>query len=505
MTYVRKSVWANGGDFRDPLLYWYAKGVAALKAKPLNDKTSWRFMAAIHGIDFNLWQQYGYYNPGEPLPAQAIQDKYWNQCQHQSWYFLPWHRGYVWSIESLLRQAIISLNGPSDWAMPYWDYSDTVQSNARMLPPAFAQKTLNDGAANPLYVAQRYGMGVTPIVLPAGDVTLGALKIDYFTGKSALTPGFGGLKTGFSHGGNVSGALESKPHNIVHVDVGGQNSVGPGLMSDPDTAGLDPIFWLHHANIDRLWQVWNTMSSKHVDPTDAAWLNGPLNRTFVVPTTTGGDFPYSPKDVLQTTQAPLDYVYDAGTTAISRPFIAMTSGGPMSDRKEPELIGANAGTLSIAGAHTRSTVQMNQRLAGAVSNSVKGVATRAMSATAIEGAHTVGHDDILLSLEQIRSARDGGVLDVYLNLPDGAKPEDHQDLFAGSVALFGARNASKSDGAHGGMGLSKVLDITQVVARLSLGDTFDLGSMKVDLIARQASPADDKITVDRISVYRHEQ
>jgi hypothetical protein len=29
-----------------------------------------------------------------------------------------------------------------------------------------------------------------------------------------------------------------------------------GWMLDPSLAALDPIFWLHHANVDRLWEVW---------------------------------------------------------------------------------------------------------------------------------------------------------------------------------------------------------------------------------------------------------
>jgi tyrosinase len=28
-------------------------------------------------------------------------------------------------------------------------------------------------------------------------------------------------------------------------------------MSDPGIAALDPIFYLHHCNIDRMWAVWN--------------------------------------------------------------------------------------------------------------------------------------------------------------------------------------------------------------------------------------------------------
>ena len=60
--------------------------------------------------------------------------------------------------------------------------------------------------------------------------------------------------SGLSFGGQIAsptqfnaphGELESQPHDVVHVSLN-------GLMDDPDTAAEDPIFWLHHANIDRL-------------------------------------------------------------------------------------------------------------------------------------------------------------------------------------------------------------------------------------------------------------
>ena len=59
--------------------------------------------------------------------------------------------------------------------------------------------------------------------------------------------------------GGPSGNLESNPHNQVHVDVGGNSPDGQtwGLMSDPGIAALDPIFYLHHCNIDRMWAAWN--------------------------------------------------------------------------------------------------------------------------------------------------------------------------------------------------------------------------------------------------------
>ena len=40
-------------------------------------------------------------------------------------------------------------------------------------------------------------------------------------------------------------------HDTIHVDVGGR-----GHMGDPAVAAFDPIFWLHHCNVDRLLALW---------------------------------------------------------------------------------------------------------------------------------------------------------------------------------------------------------------------------------------------------------
>jgi hypothetical protein len=47
-----------------------------------------------------------------------------------------------------------------------------------------------------------------------------------------------------------AGQLESGAHYHIHT-----NFVG-GVMQPTETAALDPIFWLHHANIDRFWSKW---------------------------------------------------------------------------------------------------------------------------------------------------------------------------------------------------------------------------------------------------------
>jgi hypothetical protein len=42
------------------------------EAHALNEPTGWRFYAAIHGIDQNLWQKLGYWSPSDPCRAAAI-------------------------------------------------------------------------------------------------------------------------------------------------------------------------------------------------------------------------------------------------------------------------------------------------------------------------------------------------------------------------------------------------------------------------------------------------
>ena len=43
-------------------------------------------------------------------------------------------------------------------------------------------------------------------------------------------------------------------HDTIHVDVGGN-----GHMADPGVAAFDPIFWLHHCQVDRLLALWQAV------------------------------------------------------------------------------------------------------------------------------------------------------------------------------------------------------------------------------------------------------
>jgi hypothetical protein len=183
MPYTRKNVWELGGDWADTIL-WYARGVAAMKARALAEPTSWNFYGAIHGIDTDLWGQFGYLSPSTPMPSSALQNTFWNQCQHGSWYFLPWHRGYLLAFEANVRAEVIKLGGPADWALPYWNYFKSGQS---ALPPAFASANWPDGQGNnPLFVPQRYGPNNDgKVFVPLNEVNLKALKDPTFTGVAS--------------------------------------------------------------------------------------------------------------------------------------------------------------------------------------------------------------------------------------------------------------------------------------------------------------------------------
>ena len=207
MANVRQNVWKLGATWAEPIL-WYARGVKAMKSKTIEKPTSWNFYGAIHGFDEQLWKQFGYWSPSGPQPSGADVKRFWDQCQHGSWYFLPWHRGYLFAFEANIRAAA---GAPANWALPYWNY---FKSKQNQLPPEFATKTWPDGGDNPLFVPQRHGPDNTDnVYIPIDQVNLDAMDDPDFTGSSSGgSTGFGGVDTGFEHGGTVHGGIETQPH-----------------------------------------------------------------------------------------------------------------------------------------------------------------------------------------------------------------------------------------------------------------------------------------------------
>jgi tyrosinase len=525
MPHVRRNVWKLPAT--DKTLEWYGKAVEALQKLPITNATSWWSLGAMHGFDKDIWRGLGFIKSTTALPPSNIQEILWRQCQHQTWYFLPWHRGYLGAFEAIIRDAVKKLGGPADWTLPYWDYSD--DAAARELPRAFAKAKLPDGSKNFLHVPQRYGNArppnvQSPLVIDRRVVAVTkTLQERFFKGSGhGGTAGFGGIKTPFHHGDDAGtfGVLESQPHGGVHVAVGGgESSSDPlkwGLMTNPDTAALDPIFWLHHANIDRLWNVWLRQKRHPGDPpdafknpTDADWLDGPRDQEYSMPRLDGTFYKFTARDVLDTKAPMLDYIYDDEAAPAApadhlamrlerlgaSPERAMEFAGavPVAPPKPAELLGANQGALRLNEDVVETRVRLDSGQRQKLSAGLQSMALGAAPAGA--------PDRVFLNLENIKSHSDAGLFYVYVDLPQGADPERYPDHLAGTISMFGVSKATASQGPGAGNGVNASLDITSIVDKLHL--TNALGEdLSVKLVSAVPGATSDNISIGRISVYR---
>lgn len=517
MPHTRRDVWKlEPQPWPDDLL-WYAKGVGVLQSQPIASRGSWRFFGAIHGIFPGLWNAIGYLDDAEPLPSDADQQLFWGQCQHQTWYFLPWHRGFLAAFEAAVRKAIVGLGGPAEWALPYWNPGDTNNPNALQLATAFREPTLPDGQPNPLHVERRYGDGTGNVVIKPEDVRLDAIKEPRFEGTATGgSTGFGGVSTAFQHSGGANGAngrLEGQPHNLVHSRVGGIIKGGDpndlrsfGLLAKVDTAALDPIFWVHHANIDRLWDVWLKRNPQNVNPTADTWLTGPADKQFVLPWPDGSTWTFAARDVLDTTSARLDYVYDD----IRDPFggadlftLRLKNLGVHADvanalnlevrvrEPETELIGASEQAIRVTGDPVEARVRVDPDAAGRTMRSLK-----------LEPDNFLGEpvqpDRVFLNLENVRGINDAAVIYVYVSHPAVDIPERH----VGAVGFFGVSKASSPNAEHGGNGINESLEITEWVDELRSLGVEDLDNLRVRLVPDTPVGPEDRISIGRISLYR---
>ena len=264
---VRRDVWTLGTPW-NAYTEAYARAVALMQSRAPDDPTSWYFQAAIHGT---------FVRPAHPS---------WNQCQHQSWHFLPWHRMFVYFMERIVRAAVAEVGGPDDWAMPYWNYATPFPGST--LPMAFRVPTLPDGSPNALYLPTRRSTAIMEgfeLSTRVTDATKAMNRIPFAASADRAKTSFGGGILPPAQFAGALGMLETQPHNGVHTQVGSKSraSCTGGFMSAVPCAANDPIFFLHHANIDRLWNVWLGMGGGRANPTDGAWRN----QTFTLYDETG--------------------------------------------------------------------------------------------------------------------------------------------------------------------------------------------------------------------------
>ena len=203
----------------------YAVGVQRMKDLPSDDPLSWYYQSRIHG---------------NPQATERTNDEPldFSQCQHGTWWFLPWHRMYLLQLERI----IAHLTESPGFALPYWDYSSPAEA---VVPPAFQDPD------SPLFNGTRR----FPLIPIFPQPWVRATTFTLLAGEANRS---------HLHRGNLPGLLELYPHNTMHGWVGGDMA----SFQSP----LDPLFWIHHCNVDRLWEVWRQQPGR-ANPDVADWLD----------------------------------------------------------------------------------------------------------------------------------------------------------------------------------------------------------------------------------------
>lgn len=465
----------------DPILEWYAKAVVEMSRRPIDDPTSWRYQASVHA-----YPRFGdpLERPRETLPPETEQKRFWDQCQHHTWYFLPWHRMYLAFFEQIVGKTIEDMGGPSDWALPYWNYCDTGDPRACKLPPAFIAHRTPDGGPNPLRSEHRRAGNGGEDVATKHDIDLEKCLVEpAFEGLGGGGgTGFGGMKTKPNHkgGDKEAGMLEAVPHESIHSAIG-------DWMRFSSKAPLDPLFWLHHANIDRLWVVWRRRRSIHTDPTDVVWLR---EFSFYFHDAERNVVSMTPEEVVDTAASPLEYEYDD----VSDPI----PGAPLPhlrSRRVPEMVGSTAGPILLTLRRTNADVPLIRPT---------GPAARASTEDR--------PDEAYLNFENIAGSGESPTYAVYLNLLDIESADQHEETYAGQLPMFGLEEASRSDEQHPGSGLGYVLNITDVVQALDARGRWNADGLRVTFVPEHAidvavagagssAVGQPAVTVGRVSLY----
>ncbi len=287
-TYVRYDARSPQGK---AMLKIYADAVCKMmNSIKEEDPSSWVFQWYTHwvkGSTTKTAEISRIYGSGSS-PHKTLANDMWDTCQahgagENEDFFLPWHRMFVYYFESIIRHV----SGKDEFTLPYWNYSVATPAIHGVMPGEFRKQ--NDPTYKCLFIDKRNKPNPN---VNAGDPIdkndPGALDLVALT-QATYSP------AGAAPGFNMD--LDQTVHGNVHVLVGNSQNMGAVPW-----AGGDPIFWMHHCNIDRLWASWNHCGGKN--PTDSAWLN----QQFTFADAHGNKVMTAIKDV--DTIAKLHYSYD---------------------------------------------------------------------------------------------------------------------------------------------------------------------------------------------------
>lgn len=275
---------------------------------------------------------------------------------HMNPAFLPWHRIYL----DLFERALSDVYGKTV-TIPYWDWTDPSSVNAvftndfmggngdaaqgyavttgpfqkdsfqvRLYDTADIDSLFDDvnNDPNPVpYLVRAFGIFKdSTVVLPSMAEINATLAIPTYDSS----PWDSSVDTAMSFRNSLEGwrgtagetcedgimdvvptpARRSQQHNVVHIWVGGVVPYGGKIIAGNMTQSSspnDPVFWIHHDNVDRLWSAWMKRHGKTYVPVTGGPMGANLN-DVLAPFSFKTDGKNTPASVLD--ESALQYQYD---------------------------------------------------------------------------------------------------------------------------------------------------------------------------------------------------
>ncbi|KAG6517548.1 polyphenol oxidase, chloroplastic-like [Zingiber officinale] len=239
----------------------YTKAVELMKALPADDPRNFTQQANVHcAYCDGAYDQIGF-------PDLEIQ-------VHNSWLFFPWHRFYLHFHERILGKLI----GDDTFALPFWNWD---------APGGMRMPSIYTDPSSPLYVSFRGARHQPPALV---DLDFNGTEPDFSYARQVdhnlkimYRQVISGGKTPFLFLGSAyragdepnpgAGSLENTPHNTVHTWTGDSTQPNREDMGNFYSAARDPIFFAHHANVDRMWYLWKKVGGRRLDFDDNDWLD----------------------------------------------------------------------------------------------------------------------------------------------------------------------------------------------------------------------------------------
>ncbi|GAB1315478.1 hypothetical protein MFIFM68171_05688 [Madurella fahalii] len=269
----------------------FIQALSAIQAAPEDDWLSWYQIAGIHGLPFKP------YNGVGQVPGGNDKAGY---CPHGQITFITWHRPYIALLEQTVHSQAERIAAQYSGAsaatykaaaetlrFPYWDWAE----DARLPPVTMEPMVQVNGPNGPLTLRNplySYEFQTFPFTDPdfqgwtvtqfnetkrCTDAAEGSNGVNDYELINQLLVGWADrlkelVYSVFTSSPEFAAMASTQgkgpdfenPHNVIHQQLGG----GPiftkvGHMKPVAWSGFDPIFWLHHTNVDRHFAMWQAI------------------------------------------------------------------------------------------------------------------------------------------------------------------------------------------------------------------------------------------------------